>query len=431
LFGWLRRRRTAEGLVDVCSGFDGNAVLIASSEQPIVYGGIRRTLENAKLVEAKMNLKKAIKLSVMVKQGIEYPDDFMDFQDYLDAYYYVPYVARAIDVKQFMIWQMGYDLESTDESSKRRVEEFLRDIEADTVIREGTLYALIFGNMYWRVERKADSVRLIPLDPMRVGIRLDSSKELIERYVYTDRQNRTREYKPSEVIHLKFNAEPWSLFGVSTLRRVLPTVKQLLFMEEKLPWIARRRADPLLEIQIGGPDMPIDKARFNRIKNQIKNRKPGEDIYHDGILKIQEVYKSPGIGGTRQTIEPLLKHFQDNLVAGLGVPEPALGFGRTTTQATAEYQERILEAEVRAYQRAIKRMHENRLFKLVRTSSPVKLVWRPLKAEDVYQLSKKLMDEIEHGVVSPAYARQRLGYPDEAGRDAVIDQRLVPVGGGK
>jgi len=431
LFGWLKRRKAVEGLVEVDSGFREGGILIASSEHPIAYGGIRKTLADAKLIEAKVNLKKAVRLPVLMKPDVEYPEDFMDFQDYLDAYYYVPYVARAIDVKQFMIWQMGYDLESTDEGSKRRVEEFLRDIEADTVIREGTLYALIFGNMYWRVERKADSARLIPLDPMRVGIRLDSRKERIERYVYTDRQNRTHEYKPREVIHLKFNAEPWSLFGVSTLRRVLPTVKQLLFMEEKLPWIARRRADPLLEIQIGGPDMPIDKARFNRIKNQIKNRKPGEDIYHDGILKIQEVYKSPGIGGTRQTIEPLLKHFQDNLVAGLGVPEPALGFGRTTTQATAEYQERILEAEVRAYQRAIKRMHENRLFKLVRTRSPVKLVWRPLKAEDVYQLSKKLMDEIEHGVVSPAYARQRLGYPDEAGRDAVIDQRLVPVGGGK
>ncbi|MCD6528761.1 phage portal protein [Candidatus Bathyarchaeota archaeon] len=429
MFGWLKRRRRVEGLVEVDSWSAGNAVLIASSEQSITYGCIRRTLEDAKLIEAKSNLKRAMRFPVLTRAGIEYPDDLMDFQDYLDAYYYVPYVARAIDVKQFMIWQAGYDLEAADEASKRRVEEFLREVEADTVIRDGTLYALIFGNMYWRVDKKGDSVKLTPLDPMRVGIRLDSEKEHVERYVYTDRQNRTREYRPNEVIHLKFNAEPWSLFGVSTLRRVLPTVKQILFMEEKLPWIARRRADPLLEIQIGGPEMPVDRAKFNRIKSQIKNRKPGEDIYHDGILKIQEVYKGPGMGGTRQTIEPLLRHFQDNLVAGLGVPEPALGFGRTTTQATAEYQERILEAEVRAYQRAIKRMHENQLFKLIRTRSPVKLVWRPLKAEDVYQLSKKLMDEIEHGVVSPAYARQRLGYPDEAGRDAVIDQRLVPVGG--
>jgi len=429
LFKWLRRRKAVEGLAEADVGLSEGAVLIASSEQPFTYSGIRKTLADAKLIEAKLSLKRAVKLPVLMKPGVEYPDDFGDFQDYLDAYYYVPYVARAVDVKQFMIWQMGYDLESTDEGSRRHVEGFLREIQADTVIRDGTLYALIFGNMYWYVERKRDSVKLIPLDPSRVGVRLDSRKEKIERYIYTDKKNRTHEYKSDEVIHLKFNAEPWSLFGVSTLRRVLPTVKQILFMEEKLPWIARRRADPLLEIQIGGPDMPVDRARFSRIKNQIKNRKPGEDIYHDGILKIQEVYKSPGMGGSRQTLEPLLRHFQDNLVAGLGVPEPALGFGRTTTQATAEYQERVLEAEVRAYQRAVKRMHENQLFKLVRTRSPVKLVWRSLKAEDVYQLSKKLMDEIEHGVVSPAYARQRLGYPDEAGKGAVIDQRLVPAGG--
>jgi hypothetical protein len=95
---------------------------------------------------------------------------------------------------------------------------------------------------------------------------------------------------------------------------------------------------------------------------------------------------------------------------------PALGFGGTTTMATAEYQERILEAEVRGYQRLIKRLHESIVFPLVRTRSPVKLLWRPLKSEDKEALSSMLQGEIEHGIVSPDYARQRLGYPDDAGQ---------------
>jgi hypothetical protein len=190
-------------------------------------------------------------------------------------------------------------------------------------------------------------------------------------------------------------------------------------MEEKLPWIARRRADPLLAIQIGSKEQPVDKDTFDRTKNGIINRKVGEDVYHDGIItQIQEVYQTASVGG-RQTIEPLLQHFTRNLVAGLGVPEPALGFGGTTTMATAEYQERILEAEVRGYQRLLKRLHESIIFPLVRTRSPVKLLWRPLKSEDKEALSRMLQGEIDHGIVSPYFARQRLGYPEEAGKGIV------------
>jgi len=382
------RKRNPSGLVSV-EGAKTGSYLIASTEKPVSYGGIRKVLQDAHLIEASVNPQTAQKIAIGKVGGVSYPDDFNDFQDYLSAYYYVPYVARAVDVKQFMIWQMGYDLESENESSVKKVEEFLKQIEADTVIRDGTLYALIFGNMYWKVEKESGKIKLIPLNPAKMGIKLDREKEKIQEYVYHKKFGKKEHFKPEEIIHLKFNAEPWSLFGVSTLRRVLPTVKAVLFMEEKLPWIARRRADPLLNIKIGSPDNPVSPEQFKRIKNQLLNRKPGEDIFHDGTIEIEEVYKSPGIG-PRQAIEPLLKHFRDNLVAGLGVPEPALGFGGTTTMATAEYQERILESEVRSYQRALKRMHEHQLFKLIDVDD-VKLVWRrklPTSLTDIANLVK-------------------------------------------
>jgi hypothetical protein len=96
--------------------------------------------------------------------------------------------------------------------------------------------------------------------------------------------------------------------------------------------------------------------------------------------------------------------------------------------ATAEYQERILEAEVRGYQRVLKRMHESSIFSMVQIKSPVKMTWRPLKSEDKEALSKMLQGEIEHAIVSPAWARQRLGYPEDAGKDLMVDSRFVPAG---
>ena len=419
-----KKPKRKRSLVSV-EGRGPSSYLVASTEQPTRFEtGIRGRLQKAGLIESTVNPKTSIKLSGERVSGVTYPDDFDDFQDYMDAYYYVPFVARAVDIKHFMVWQAGYELEG-DEKDIEKINEFLKEIEADTVIRDGSLYAIIFGNMYWKVERE-EGVKLKPLNPMKMGIKLNEDGT-IQSYVYTPKFGEKETFQPDEILHLKFNAEPWSLFGISSLRRVLPTVKAILFMEEKLPWIARRSADPLLAIQIGGPENPVDKDTFDTIKNMILNRKPGEDIFHDGTIKIEEVYKAPGIAN-RQAIEPLLGHFRENLVAGLGVPEVALGFGRTTTMATAEYQERILEGEIRAYQRALKRFHENQLFKLVETRDVVKLVWKPLKPEDLYKLSERLCREITHGIVGPIYARQRLGYPEEAGKGTYIDQRLVPTG---
>jgi len=414
--------RKLQGFVTV-QGPTSGPYLISSSDQPqISETRIRGRLETAKLIEASVNPATAVKVSVGTVSGVKYPDDFNDFQDYFDAYNYIPYVARAVNIKQFMIWQMGYGLESEDDASKQAITDLLTNLQADTVFRDGALFALVSGNMYWQ---KLKDQSFKPLNPSKMGLKLDSDQQITE-YHYEPSFGKVDHIKPADILHLKFNAEPWALFGVSCLRCVLPTIKALLFMEEKLPWIARRRADPMLHIQIGGKDNPVDKDTYDRVKNGVINRKPGEDIFNDGTIEqIQEVYQSASVGG-RQTVEPILAHFTRNLVAGLGVPEPALGFGGTTTMATAEYQERILEAEVRAYQRVLKRFHEANIFSLVQTGKPVKMVWRPMKEEDKTSLSTKLQGEIEHGVVSPVWARKILGYPDEAGKGTVMSVQLVP-----
>jgi len=422
----FRREKKPYGRVAV-EGQAPYGYMIASTEQPAqTQSSIRSHLIRAHLIhESTVNPKTARRLQYRVS-GVTYPEDFNDFEDYLDAYYYVPFVARALDIKQAMIWQSGYNLESENEQMLRRANEFLAEIEADTVIRAGTLYAMIFGNMYWRVERKDEKPRLVPLNPLKMGISLNKNTGELISYVYQPRFGKTIKYDPDEIIHLKFNAEPWSPFGVSILRRCLPTIKAILYMEEKLPLIARRRANPLLEIQIGSPSSPVDEATFNRVKNNILNRKPGEDIFHDGIItKISEIYQAGGLGGQRQTIEGIIDHFRENLIAGLGVPEVVLAFGSTTLKGTAVEQMEALYSEIRAYQRELKRLHENQIFKIADIKN-VKLNWKPFRPEDQIALSKRFCEEIEHGIISPKYARKRLGYPKEAGVGVVLQQNLVP-----
>jgi hypothetical protein len=187
------------GLVAV-EGKTSGAYLVSSSDQPAQSSEtrIRGRLQNAKLVEANVNPATAVKVSIGSVTGVKYPDDFNDFQDYLDAYYYVPYAARAVDIKQFMIWQMGYDLESNDKGSISSIEDFLTQIQADVVVRDGSLYAVLFGTMYWQIQKGAN-VSLRALNPMKMGKKVDASQKVSE-YVYEPEFGKIERFKPEEIL---------------------------------------------------------------------------------------------------------------------------------------------------------------------------------------------------------------------------------------
>ena len=372
-------------------------------------------------------------VSTMPVAGVKYPEDYKNYKDYYDAYSLVPLVARAVDIKNFYVWQAGYDLEG-DEAQIEAASGALASIDADTILRYGSLWAAVFGNFYWHIE-KATPLELKPLNPISMGVKKNDAGE-ITTYVYKPEWNKPKqEYPADEVLHLRFGSKPWDPFGYGTLARVLLTVKAVLYIEKYLPEIARQRGDPWLNFTIKDPvsGEPYTEEEHNRIKKMVLSRKPGENLIHDGSIEVSEIYQAAGVGG-RQTLDGILDHYVGNLIGGLGVPEVYLGFGSTTLKGTAEHQEAGFESEVRSIQRALKRFQEQRLWPLLGIGEDVKVMWRPLKPEDKKELSTQLMAEIEHAVVTPDYARQRLGYPelgegdDEMAGDLLIHGGLVTYG---
>jgi len=371
-------------------------------------------------------------ISTMPVAGVKYPEDYKNYKDYYDAYSVVPLVARAVDIKNFYVWQAGYDLEG-DETQIEAASKALASIDADAILRYGSLWAAVFGNFYWHIEKRAP-LTLKPLNPLGVGAKYDAKDE-ITTYIYKPAWNKKKEeYPAKEVLHLRFGSKPWDPFGYGTLARVLLTIKNVLYIEKYLPEIARQRGDPWLDFTIKDPvsGEPYTEEEHNKIKALITSRKPGENLIHDGSITVAEIYQAAGVGG-RQTLDGILQHYVSQLVGGLGVPEIYLGFGSTTLKGTAEHQEAGFESEVRSIQRALKRFQEQQLWPLLGIGEDVKIMWRPLKPEDKNELSTQLMAEIEHAVVTPDYVRQRLGYPelgegdDEMGGDLLIHGGLIQL----
>ena len=89
----FRRERKVYGRVTV-EGYIPNGYLIASTEKQ-ADSDIRESLVRAHLIhESTLNLETAAKTPAYKISGVTYPEDSNDFRDYLDAYYYVPFVAR-------------------------------------------------------------------------------------------------------------------------------------------------------------------------------------------------------------------------------------------------------------------------------------------------------------------------------------------------
>ncbi len=421
---FLQHKKTKPLGLIAFGGEQNSSYLVASTEKKsasTAETSVRGILEQAKLIEAL-----GVKIASYPAGDYVYPEDHAEYEDYYNAYRYVAKVNRAVQIKHAMIWQNGYDtLVENDESGgqKEALDAWLKKIQGDVVFRDGSVWAIVLGNMYWHIEKKANEYDFPALNPLRVGVKLINKKE-IKEYIFFDKNNNKTVYPADEILHLRFNAEPWEVFGRSSLMNVIPTIKAILYMEQKLPWLARRYSRPLLYFQIGGENVQVGEQEFKRLKTEIENRPEDKDIFNDGsITKIEEVYKS--MIGSKSNIETVLAHFEKNLVAGLGVPEVALGIGGTSTMATAEYQERLLEAEIHDYQRCLKRFHENQLFKLI--DIPGKVTWRPLKEEDKFRLSEKLCREIVHGIISPEYASAQLGYPEEALTNRLINGSLRSI----
>jgi len=133
-WGWENKLKHAEKKLNQVR-LDRSPALIARSVslndfEPVKYGSIRNQLKESTLIDGRELPKVATGFGL----NAEYPEDFGDYQDYYDAYFYIPFVSQAITIRHLLIWQNGFDTESEDEKAKEAADEFMAEINADVMM---------------------------------------------------------------------------------------------------------------------------------------------------------------------------------------------------------------------------------------------------------------------------------------------------------
>ncbi len=167
------------------------------------------------------------------------------------------------------------------------------------------------------------------------------------------------DFHPDQVFHLAFHKIFGGIYGYSTMREVLFVLKGYLLMVQFLPQIVEHRADPLLDIAIGGEltgpagikttYLPTDKD-FEIAKTRIASRMPGEDIFHDAMTKIEEIYKGRG---SAERVGDYITVFKERILLGLGIPMAAATFSGGGEIKFGTLQFEIMDDETRENQQKV------------------------------------------------------------------------------
>lgn len=345
-----------------------------------------------------------------------WPDDWGWYWEYADAYLFVPEVAYAIKLKTRQVWKPGFEFDASSDALIHKLENEWKRRKIFQSLFEATKNALIWGNSYiesvddslaeWEEGTPADVAQGVPsayspggnpnityaprplkkftparkfyglknTDPRTCRIQIhpqmwDTERADIKVEKVIQRRwsgplaptavlgSQTElDFHPEQMLRLQFNKITGGIYGYSTFRESLFTLKGYLLMLQFLPSIAAKRADSTMHFRVGANKFTENGKEVTTIPTQeeieyqktvVQTRASGEDIWTDIMTDSKPLYK--GASGTER-VELLLEYFKERTLMGLGIPltVATLGGGQEIKWGTLNFE--LMEDETRENQ---------------------------------------------------------------------------------
>jgi len=336
-------------------------------------------------------------------------------------YYYLndPVVRAAVDFIAEMVAGVGYYTSCEDERAKQIVDEFAAKVNLDGLLLRATRNMLIYGNAY--IEKVFDGKKLLNIKLLpSTNIRVKRDEHgVIEGYVQLV-AGREIQFKPEEIVHLKYLEIGTKAYGISMIKPVLKFLEIKKQFNEDMEKIIHRYAAPKVIWKCG------DEASVESLKIVLNNLDPDEDPIVSGDIQHEVIEIDP-----RLRFADFIEYLERNIFEGLGAP--LLSYLRNATEASARAMLEAVERHVAGLQRYIKRKVESEIFKpLIEgydlTEVP-RLNWGfprtkldELTLNDIAQLVKP-----EISIINTSTARkwlQKMGFPIEEETEAETKEAL-------
>jgi hypothetical protein len=283
------------------------------------------------------------------------------------------YVRQAFQKKTSLMFKEGEVYTGLNEESINYVKTRIRQIEYVTGIPWRTLLKqtgkelIAKSNFFWvkvrrakhsggsaGVQRAVPVAGYFPMGAENVFVKKDEYGRVLE-YEQRLPGNKTRKFKPSDVIHFKVDVKPGFTFGTPRIIPVIPDIQALRRLEENVEILFYQTLFPIFQYKVGTEAKPASTVTLpdGEVVDEVDYvRSLIQQMPSEGGVVTPERHEIKYIGAAGQipNFQNVLAYFKGRVLAGLGISAIDIGEGDSSNRATAESLSKAIIDSVKDYQ---------------------------------------------------------------------------------
>lgn len=283
------------------------------------------------------------------------------------------YVRQAFQKKNALMFKEGEVFSGKNEDTIRYIKNRIRQIEYVTqmpwrsLLKQTGKELISKSNFFWvkvrkeqisggekGVQRSKPIAGYFPMGAENVYVKKDEFGRVLE-YEQRLPGDRTRKFKPEDIIHFKCDVKPGFTFGTPKIVPVIPDIQALRRLEENVEILFYQTLFPVFQYKVGTTEKPagmitledgtvMDEVTY--VRHQIQNMPTEGGIVTPERHEIEYI----GANGQIPNYQPVLSYFKSRVLAGLGISALDIGDGDTSNRATADSLSKALIDSVKDYQ---------------------------------------------------------------------------------
>lgn len=302
-------------------------------------------------------------------------------------------VYNAVNNTADFAIQAGFDFDASGDA-KNKIIKWMDDVDFELILANIFKQLQIYGNAYLDISN-IKFPKLLPPKSMFVRVEKGGDDDgLILGYAQMiDGGLKKIEFTPDQIIHFKYNDTTNNFYGMSELKPVLGALTRYANWTEDLGEILHRFASPYLHHKVGVPEMPASQTQLDNYTAAINQRLPGQDLITSGAVDIKVIQGTQGM----IQMDNLVKSLQDEIIAGLRIPEIFARGGVNSNKAVGDIEMQAFDRKVKALQKTVSLMLEDYLFPKL-TSGKAIMIWNEFSVEGEKTRAERLQIMVTAGV---------------------------------
>jgi len=300
--------------------------------------------------------------------GEEHPFDFKMMEE---LYKKFGFFSAVIDKYVDFVVGPGFYITIDDERAKKILEDFMKDVNFDTLLRQWTKEALIKGNGYLEIggskEKGVEGLKLLNANYMYVN--RDSKGKILNYNQYKGAFNKFAKEKvigfnPDQVAHAPFNIIGDCAYGLGIGYSSLKLIDDWLSQQKSQHVLMDRKANAPLHAQIGYINgdtkilpKPEDVASFGKDMETMSNK---TEWTTDALVN----FKVIDFGNMGEKFQAILENDLEMLIYSFQIPAVLLGKGNIP-EGLARVQMEAFQRRIQSIQAELEKIIENQILSRV------------------------------------------------------------------